>query len=258
MPNTFLLSKPDEMKEFTKFFYESKKINPKCKFVLKNNLQRQEGIKLANNIKEINKGLKDNYFLVQEYLEDPYIISKRKINIRYYLLIICTKDEIKGYIHKNGFMYYTPKLYKPGTLDFNEHITTGYIDRKVYDENPLTLEDFNQHLDNISPQLSKQFFHSVANLFNLVMTALHDKICKSENLKNNTLFQLFGADIAPDKDLIPKLMELNKGPDLGAKDARDKEVKIKVQTDIIDLIDDESGIKLDKPNDFVLVYAGKR
>ena len=55
------------------------KINPKCKFVLKNNLQRQEGIKLANNIKEINKGLKDNYFLVQEYLEDPFIISKRKL-----------------------------------------------------------------------------------------------------------------------------------------------------------------------------------
>ena len=33
-----------------------------------------------------------------------------------------------------------------------------------------------------------------------------------------------------------KLIELNKGPDMGAKDDRDRRVKIKVQEDLFDLL----------------------
>ena len=38
-------------------------------------------------------------------------------------------------------------------------------------------------------------------------------------------FVIMGADIAVDKDLSVKLMEINKGPDLGYKDKRDGSVK---------------------------------
>ena len=54
------------------------------------------------------------------------------------------------------------------------------------------------------------------------MNAISNSICSNEYLKNTKRFQLFGADVAPDENLHVKLMEFNKGPDMGAKDIRDK------------------------------------
>jgi hypothetical protein len=258
MPHTFILYDKKDMADFKNHYKNRKKKNPLCKFVLKNYKQRQEGIKLENNINNIMNAYNDGYFLVQDYYENPFLISKRKINMRYYFLIVCDKDKINGYIHKNGFMYYTPKFYKAGTLDFKEHITTGYIDRKVYEENPLTTEDFNNYLENIQVGSSEMFFKRVCFLFNKVMIALEGKICKLKHMKDNTLFQLFGADIAPDSHLNPKLMEINKGPDLGTKDEKDGKVKNKVTSDIMDIVDIEGDHKIDGKNQFQLIYSKKR
>jgi hypothetical protein len=54
---------------------------------------------------------------------------------------------------------------------------------------------------------------------------------------------LFGSDVAPTADLLAHLMEINKGPDLDAKDERDKKVKTRVQEDIFKVIEitDEKG-----------------
>ena len=59
---------------------------------LKNHKQRQQGIKLENNLESILKAKNQGFKLVQDYLEDPFIISGRKINIRYYLLVYVIKN----------------------------------------------------------------------------------------------------------------------------------------------------------------------
>ena len=46
------------------------------------------------------------------------------------------------YVYNDGFMYYTPRIWKPKSRNLNEIITTGYIDRQVYVDNPLTIKDF--------------------------------------------------------------------------------------------------------------------
>jgi ABC-type dipeptide/oligopeptide/nickel transport system ATPase component len=46
-------------------------------------------------------------------------------------------------------------------------------------------------------------------------------------------FQLYGVDVAINQDLKPMVMEINKGPDLGGKDGRDRELKIGLGTDIL-------------------------
>ena len=259
MPDTYILNNGKDIKLFEHHFTHLKKYNSKCKFVLKNHKQRQQGIKLENNLTNILQAKNQGFKLVQDYLENPFIISGRKINIRYYLLIVCDKNNIKGYIHRDGFMYYTPKYYKEGSLDFDEHITTGYIDRQVYQENPLTIEDFNTYLTqqkcSSTPQL---YFNRVKYLFTIIMKALRNQICKNKNLKNNTVYQVFGADIAPDHNLRPYLVEINKGPDMSPKDDRDKKVKLKVVQDIMDIVDDLGDYKLDRPNQFDLIFKGSR
>ena len=67
------------------------------------------------------------------------------------------------------------------------------------------------------------------------MKAANIPICNTKSLDNNVRFQLFGADVAPDNNLEVKLIEINKGPDLGAKDNKDNQVKDKVVRDVFDI-----------------------
>ena len=233
MPESFLLDKPDDIKRFGEYFKKRLEINPQQMYVLKNYAQRQEGLKLTRDYNEIIKGYNNGWYLVQEYKYNPYLINKRKINFRYYLLIVCKNNTIEGYLHKDGFLYYTPEYYDENDMVFNKHITTGYIDRAIYDTNPLTLEDFRIHLG----EKRFQWDNTVNNLMSDIMKAISKKICKNKKLDNHIRFQLFGCDVAPTSDLEASLMEINKGPDLSAKDERDKKVKLKVQNDIFAIID---------------------
>jgi hypothetical protein len=237
MPTTFLLEDKEDLKEFPKHFEEKNKEKKGHMFVLKNYAQRQEGIKLTRDLDEILNGVKDGWYLVQDYLYKPYKIDNRKVNFRYYTLIVCRNGSVEGYIHKNGFVYYTPKYYDEDDIDFNKHITTGYIDRKVYEENPLTLEDFRHHLEKQQIGLSKLWDSNVNRLMNKIIEAVSRKVCKNDKLKNNVLFQLYGSDIAITDTFEPYIMEMNKGPDLGAKDERDKAVKFTMQKDIFKTIE---------------------
>ena len=236
MPTTYLLEDKDDIINFPKHFEENKKIRPNHMYVLKNYEQRQEGIKLTRDLKEILEGLKQGWYLAQDYLYNPFIISKRKINFRYYLLITCINGQIEAYSHNDGFVYYTPDFYDENDMDSKKHITTGYIDRKIYEENALTLEDFREHLDKTDKNLRNIWNKNAENLLKNVMLALSPNICKNKKLNHHIRFELFGCDIAPTNTLKARLMEINKGPDMNAKDDRDKLVKLTVQRDIIKII----------------------
>lgn len=260
MPRTFLLQNEKDMKEFEYHYDNNLKIRQDHMYVLKNYAQRQEGIKLTRDKQEIMNGLSKGWYLVQDYVYDPFIIAKRKINFRYYLLITCYQGKTEAYVHKDGFLYYTPEFYDEYDINSKKHITTGYIDRSVYAVNPLTLQDFRDYLEcenrvestnntkwkclsDKKTGLSKKWDDSVLKLMEGVMSAINDKICKNPNLCNQYRFQLFGCDVAPDSKLNAKLMEINKGPDLNAKDGRDREVKLSVQRDMFKIIDPEVNLQ---------------
>ena len=112
------------------------------KYIAKKDVQRQTGLKIINNITEIKDVVKDRKFLViQELLKNPLLIDNRKINIRVYFLIVCENNKVSAYIHENGFIYYTPECFDYDSTDDGCHITTGYIDRSVYEKNPLTIDN---------------------------------------------------------------------------------------------------------------------
>jgi hypothetical protein len=240
MPQTFLLDEDDDLEKIKEHFKKNLKNKDNHMYILKNYAQRQEGLKIVQSYDEIMDGYSQGFYLVQDYLYDPYTISNRKINFRYYTLIVCRNGNVEGYIHKNGFVYYTPEFYDENDPTFDKHITTGYIDRKVYEENPLTLDDFREHLDNLKEGVSKTWDNNVNTLMHQIIKAISTKVCKNEKLKKHTLFQLFGSDVAPTSNLSAHLMEINKGPDLDAKDEKDKKVKMGVQEDIFKIVDGEN------------------
>jgi hypothetical protein len=248
MPQTYLLDDPEDLEKIKLHYEKNLKKRNNHMYILKNYAQRQEGLKIVQKYEDIMDGYKNGFYLVQDYLYNPFLISNRKINFRYYTLIICRAGKVEGYIHKNGFVYYTPEDYDENDPGFNKHITTGYIDRSIYDNNPLTLDDFRDYLEKLRTGLSKMWDDNVNVLMHNTIKAIETKVCKNKKLQHHTLFQLFGSDVAPTKDLQAKLMEINKGPDLSAKDERDKKVKLGVQEDIFKIIE------LNDPSRFVRVF----
>ena len=144
---------------------------------------------------------------VQELLQDPYLIDGRKINMRFYILVICNNSNISVYAYNNGFMYYTAEKFTTDTQEFGPNITTGYIDRNVYEHNPLTLEDFRKYLDsnrqltdaeqailrNTTMRLSSVIFIRIYTMLRDVFMACAPRICTGDKLKSAITFQLLYA-----------------------------------------------------------------
>jgi len=236
-------------------------------YILKKNTQRQNGIQISNNVDDIKNMIEKDkntdfpYIIIQELLQDPYLINNRKINLRVYVLMIRDGSNTKLYVYNDGFMYYTAEFFEKGSNSIAKNITTGYIDRQVYQENPLTQSDFKKYLDsdrilsdfeqkikNNNEILSYVVFNNIYNLIKNIFSVYFDKVGINKKLYNNIKFQLFGCDVAIDNTLNAKLMEINKGPDLSAKDQRDSELKHNLVRDIfktVGLIDNIN------PNGFI-------
>lgn len=244
MPRTYILNKEADMTRFKKEY------NNNNIYILKKNIQRQKGLQITKNKNEILEAKEKGYVIVQEILQHPYCVDGRKINMRFYLLLVCQKNEISAYVHKEGFMYYTRVKYKEGNMDKENIITTGYIEREVYEKNPLTHGDFRKYLDDGNRKLNDKelkivceekkisdvVFDAIYELLKVIIIAVKHIACVGSHIQESLSFQLFGADIAINKQLKPQLMEINKGPDMGAKDERDNEIKYNVMTDVFKVL----------------------
>lgn len=246
MPTTYLLNSESDVN----LLKQQHTLNPNKIYILKKNIQRQQGLKITKDINEIINGKNSSFVVAQELLQDPYLINRRKINMRFYVLFVCRHNEVSAYVHKEGFMYYTKEFFKTGSTEDGPNITTGYIERKVYDENPLTHGDFRKYLDDPARTLSVPeaeilrsgntisdvAFGRTYYMLKKVVDAVSKTVCIDSKLRNFVTFQLFGVDVAHNNKLVPQLIEVNKGPDLGSKDSRDGVIKHKVVSDIFRVI----------------------
>lgn len=236
-PKSYLPNNREHIKKFILDYDKNKS------YILKKNLQQQKGLELCNDYNRLLKELtSSNVNIVQELLENPLLVNGRKINLRVYFLVVCQENEKKGYIHKDGFIYYTRKNYDKNILDFDHHITTGYVDRDVYEKNPLTHEDLYEFLEknNMNSMKLKQNLYI---LMKRIFKAIKNNLCNKENVKQGKTFQLFGCDVAPDKDLNCILIEINKGPDMTFKDSRDGYLKKDVIGSIFNLLNIDKDMK---------------
>jgi hypothetical protein len=253
MPKSWVLNK--NFHNFAKEF-DNNKI-----YIMKKNVQRQNGLFISNNLNEIqneyDKDSNENYpfVIIQELLQDPYLISGRKINLRVYVLMVRKEANTELYVYNDGFMYYTAELFEKNSTSKEKNITTGYIDRKVYQDNPLTHKDLRDYLDsdrilteyeksvrNSNKNISQIMFNNIYDLILNVFSVFFSKVGNQKKLYKNKKFQLFGCDVAVDDKLNAKIMEINKGPDLGAKDIRDSELKHNLVKNIfktVNLIDND-------------------
>ena len=240
MPETYILNNKKDINLIKRNFHGQN-------FIMKKNIQRKNGIKITNNINEIIEGFKNDYKIVQRYVENVFLVNRRKLNIRVYILVVYNKS-VKFYIHKDSKCIYTNKDYNNDITDFETNITSYKMDYIIYENNPFSIEELNyyiykNHGNNID------LFIKIKELMTLVGRACLTSIKKSSNIRKATTYQLFGADVILDNNFIPYLLEINKGPDMKIRCDRDKILKEKVYRDIYDTL----GIIKEDNNRFIML-----
>lgn len=218
-----------------KTFSSTQNLDPKKIFIAKQNVQRQEGLTIfkGEDAATIKPG---SYVVIQELLQDPYIYNKRKINLRIYLLVKITPQQknqlIQFYYYNDGFIYYTAEHWVPNSPKIGPNITTGYIDRQVYVENPLTIQDMLKFV----PQLKNSIHKTMTTIATSYRNNAHF-VEVNQRVKNATKWTVFGVDLAPNSDAsICLVIEMNKGCSLEYKDERDKALKFNMIKEAVNIV----------------------
>ena len=234
IPETFNLNDKDDIDIFKEqYLINNDNIATKTTFILKKNLQGKKGLHLVNNSeKALREGKLNNFKIIQKYLENPYLINKRKVNLRLYVVIICHLDKEDWLLFNGGKCIYSNKCFDKGSslndngiLDKEQHFTSYNLDtNKVYlDEKlPESFQDLKTHLGD---EKYEKLMENINKLLLLVKSAYSSRLGNLDTLKNNKCFQLFGLDFIMDENLKPYLLEFNKGPAMSIKSPKDKELK---------------------------------
>lgn len=224
MPKSYLLYDKYNIDLFKKE-YDSNEL-----YILKKNIQRKEGLLLTSNINEILDGNKNGYRIVQKYMHNLFLVNYRKLNIRIYILIIFNKTP-KFYIYNIGKCIYTNKNYNGNILDKESNITSYNLDYSIYNKSPFYTAELDKYiLDKY--KININIMVKIKKLMKSVCSAIKPHIYKSDNLKNQITFQLFGCDIILDDNFNPYILEFNKGPDMKYKSEKDLQLKYKLNLDI--------------------------
>lgn len=238
-PSSYLLENVSDVKKLREHMKHKDK-----PVIFKKNVQQQKGCDIVKDIKDIKV---EEYVIAQELLQNPYLIDGRKINIRVYLLIsIDNRNRLNVHMYNDGFIYYTSSQYMANSDSHECNITTGYIDRSVYEKNPLTIRDFAEYIGH---EKARVFNRNVSWCFKTLFNSIKKEILPIEKTLPMNKFVIMGADIAVDEDLGIKLMEINKGPDLRHKDKRDGNVKY----NLIKNTFAKMGIINDTPENFITI-----
>ena len=243
IPLSFVFNQNNDMTLFIKHYILTNLISKNILFICKTNKQCQFNIKITSDKQFILKyflknkndnnddngngngmndgngngnGMNDdkrfdNYVVCQELLLNPFLINKRKINIRMYILIVIGGLNEGIYLFNDGFIYFAKKDFDCESEDLDVHITSAISDSFL--NGPFTLKDLvegnwmNKNENDFLMKNCIEMFHDL--FFEKVWNEL-----KKNNSGNGIRFNLLGCDIAPDSNFNIKIMEINQSPRL--------------------------------------------
>lgn len=80
-------------------------------------LSQGKGIFITNEIEHVSN--LEEPSVVQEYLNQPYLIDGLKFDMRVYVLVM-SSEPLKIFMHKEGLVRFATQKYKPLNLDSNK------------------------------------------------------------------------------------------------------------------------------------------
>ncbi|KAJ3320950.1 putative tubulin polyglutamylase ttll9 [Boothiomyces sp. JEL0866] len=204
-----------------------------------------KGIFLINKMSQIASWKKDprikgkgddespEAYIVQRYIENPYLIGAYVLVTSYYPLVV--------YIHRNGFCRFSNSQFSMNVKDISNmyiHATNVAIQKHNpnYDGDKgckwllrnlktfLVTKHGAKKIDDLFTEMEALV---VRSLMSVQKVMINDKHC----------FELYGYDILIDDNLKPWLLEVNASPSLSAETQFDYDLKYAMLNDAFNVVD---------------------
>jgi len=208
-----------------------------------------KGIFLVNKISQLMQWKKGTQrrqeddvelYVVQRYIERPLLVGGRKFDLRLYCLVTSFRP-LTAYLHRAGFARCSSDTYKlsAGTLgDVEKHLTnhaiTKHSENYVSETgNKWSVSSFRLWVVSMyGEERANQVFFEIQGVVVKSLQACQDMIVQDRHC-----FELYGYDIMVDQDLKPWLLEVNAQPSLSTDTTQDRELKMTVVSDVLDILD---------------------
>ena len=224
VPLTFALDSVDS-EEFIRFrkYHESFEVYSKVPlWIVKpgENSNRGNGIYVTSDLGKIIETVKSNSscFIVQKYIDRPFLIHKRKFDIRLYTLMTSVNGVFQCYYYNEGYLRTSCKEFTTKNLSNNFiHLTNDAIQKhaddygKYENGNKLSYTDFQRYLD--SHYAERHFFKEILpEIKEIVKDSVKASYLKIDPCRRTHSFEIMGYDFMLDADLKPWLIEINTNP----------------------------------------------
>lgn len=215
-----------------------------------------KGIFLFRKLKDITDWKKEDYYaikdedreakeppetyVVQKYIENPYLIGGRKFDIRVYILVT-SYIPLKVWQYRSGFARFSNTRFSMDSInDAFVHLTNVAIQKTAPDYDPekgckWSLQELRMYLvakhghETIQQLMRQMDDIYIKSLQSVQKIMINDKHC----------FELYGFDLMFDSNLKPLIIEVNASPSLTASSPTDYTLKFGLLEDMLHIIDME-------------------
>ena len=229
IPLTFHIKNGKDDPEFAKFMQEYEDIEiEKAKNKVQNlwiikpgeNSNRGQGISLANSLGQIKDLISRNIdsktttphtYIIQKYIEKPFLLHKRKFDIRCYAMITSINGIIQAYSYADGYLRTTSIEYNTKEISNNLiHLTNDAVQKyseeygKFEDGNKLSYKDFQRYLDFKYSEKKINFLNDIVPIMkNLIKDSILSVYLKIDPKRRLNCMEIFGYDFMLDHHLKP-------------------------------------------------------
>lgn len=241
-----VVTNPEDAIEHMKGCQERAREEQKTKANKAENLEQQsDDVPTLDKITNITTSMS---FIVQKYVEEPFLINGRKFDIRTYALI--TSDG-NAYIYEYGYLRLTSAKYSLDTTDTTVHLTNNAVQKNIHgynqfeDGNMLHFRDLDVQMSVSDDSLSETHFTSfiwpvMKRIMAVVLVAFGKAVLGAHACDG--CFELFGFDFMIDcksNGYRPILIEINSNPCLALSSVVSWELLPKMLDDLMDLTIDK-------------------
>uniref|UniRef100_A0A3B1KDB9 Tubulin tyrosine ligase-like family, member 7 n=1 Tax=Astyanax mexicanus TaxID=7994 RepID=A0A3B1KDB9_ASTMX len=239
-PKTWIF--PAEYTQFQNYVKELRRKRKQKTFIVKPaNGAMGHGISLIRNCEKLPA---QDHFIVQEYLDKPFLMEGYKFDLRIYILVTSC-DPLRIFLYNDGLVrmgtekYHTPndsnlsQLYMHLTnYSVNKHNENFERDETVDKGSKRSIGWFTEFLRTNDYDVAK-FWGDVSELVvkTLIVAEPHVlhayRMCRPGQPpgSDSVCFEVLGFDIILDRKLKPWLLEINRAPSFGTDQKIDFDVK---------------------------------
>ena len=168
----------------------------------------------------------------QRYIGRPHLIGGHKYDLRVYVLVTSCRP-LRAHLCRQGLCRFSSEPYTPlDTSNLLAHLTNSSLNKHAASFTKWTLARYLAHT-RPSPAALHSFWLRLTHLVLLTLLPLVADVAKGGGCG---AFELFGFDVLVDERGKLWLLEVNKSPAIAVASDEDRQVKLPMLNDLLDLL----------------------